>query len=80
MSGQGVQHFCQRQLDILEAFHAWEARTEDVSAAEDSGGILAAFVSVEVEITELLAVKGRGAAGDAIFFEMVTGTVGHMAS
>jgi hypothetical protein len=77
MRGEGVQDFCQRQLDILEGFHAWEAGAEDVGATEDSSGILAAFPSTEVEITELLAVKGGGAAGKAIFFEMVTGTVGH---
>jgi hypothetical protein len=35
---------------------------------------------VEVEITEVVVVKGGRAAKDAIFFQMVTGTVGHKTS
>ena len=75
MGGEGVQDFAERQLDIVDGFHAWESGTEDVGAADDAGRILAAFVIAVVEITELLATKGGGAAGDAIFFEMVAGTV-----
>ena len=49
-------------------------------AADDSGGILVAFVIALVVVTELLAAKGWGAARDAISFEMVTGRVGHKTS
>jgi hypothetical protein len=73
----GIQDFAQGQLDVLQGIHAWEAGAEYVSAAEESGGILAASMIAEVVVTELFASKGRGAAGDAIFFEMVAGTERH---
>jgi hypothetical protein len=51
-----------------------------VGAADDSGGILAAFVIALVVVTEFLAAKGRGAARDAIYFAMVASTKEHRAS
>jgi len=80
MGGEGTENFAERQLDIGERFHGREAGAEDIGAADDSGGILAAFVIALMEVTELFSAKCGRAAKDAIFFQMVTGTVGHRTS
>ena len=53
---------------------------ENVGATDDTGSVLATFVVALVEVTELLAAQGGGAAGDAILLEMVASTEGHKAS
>ena len=68
------------RLDIGERFHGREAGAKDVGAADDAGGVLGAFVIALVEVTELFSAKCGRAAKDAIFFQMVTGTVGHKTS
>ena len=76
----GVHDPVERCLDIGEGFHWWEPGAENISAANDSGSILAAFVIALVEVTELFAAKGGGAAGDAILLEMAAEGNGHRAS
>ena len=80
MGGESTENFAERQLDIVERLHGREAGAKDVGAADDSGGILAAFVIALMEVTELFSAKCGRAAKDAIFFQMVTGTVGHRTS
>ena len=57
-----------------------EAEVEGLGAAADAGELLQALVIALVEVTEVLAAKCGRAAKDAIFFQMVTGTVGHKTS
>jgi hypothetical protein len=64
-------------LDVRERLHAWKPGAEDVGAANDSVGVLGAFVITPVVVTAILATKGWGVAADAIFVEMVTGTERH---
>jgi len=74
IGGEGAENFAERQLDIGERFHRREAGAEDIGAADDSGGILAAFVIALMEETELFSAKCGGAAKDAIYLPMVTAT------
>ena len=80
MGGECGDDLVERRLDIGERFHGREAGAEDIGAADDSGGILAAFVIALMEVTELFSAKCGRTAKDAIFFQMVTGTVGHKTS
>jgi len=80
MGGEGTENFAERPLDIGERFHGREAGAKDVGAADDAGGVLGALVIALVEVTEVLGAKCGRAAKDAIFFQMVTGMVGHKTS
>ena len=80
MVDEGGDDFVERRLDLGDRFHGREAGTEDVGAADGTGGVLAALVIALMEVTEFLAAKSGRAAEDAIFFEMVAGTKGHRAS
>ena len=57
MVGEGGEYLVERNLNVGERFHAWEPGAEDVGAADDSGGVMAAFVIALMEVTELLAAK-----------------------
>ena len=80
MGGEGSPDFGERRLNLGERFHGREAGAEDVGAADDAGGVLGALVIALVELTELFSAKCGRTAKDAIFFQMVTGTVGHKTS
>ena len=80
MGDEGGDDLVERRLDLGDRFHRREAGTEDVGAADGTGGVLAALVIALMEVTEFLAAKCGRAAEDAIFFEMVAGTKGHKAS
>ena len=80
MGGEGSPDFGERDLHVGKRVHAREAGAKDVGAADHTGGILGAFVIALMEVTELFSAKCGRAAKDAIFFQMVTGTVGHKTS
>ena len=79
MGGECTENFAERHLDIGARFHGREAGAKDVGAANHAGGVLGALVIALMEVTELFSAKCGRAAGDAIFFQMVAGTVGHRA-
>jgi hypothetical protein len=80
MGGEGSPDFGERDLHVGKRVHARESGTEDVGAADYASGVLAALVIALMEVTELFSAKCGRAAKDAIFFQMVTGTVGHKTS
>jgi hypothetical protein len=80
MGGEGSPDFGERDLHVGKRVHARESGAEDIGAADDAGGVLGAFVIALMEVTELFSAKCGRAAKDAIFFQMVTGTVGHKTS
>ena len=78
IGGEGVDYLEERGLYTV---HSSERRkVEGFGAAADAGELLQALVIALVEVTEVLAAKCGRAAKDAIFFQMVTGTVGHKTS
>ena len=75
--GQSGEDFMERELDIGESPGKERMGAEDVGAADDAGGVLAAFEVTLMVTAKLLATPGGGTAGDAVVFEEVTGGVGH---
>jgi hypothetical protein len=78
--GESGEDLVERRLDLGDRFHRREAGTEDVGAADGSGGVLTALVIAVMEVTEFLAAQSGRATEDAIFFEMVASTKGHRVS
>ena len=78
IGGEGIDYLKERGLDIVQSSE--RRKVEGLGAAADAGELLQALVIALVEVTEALAAKSGGAAKDAIFFQMVTGTVGHRTS
>ena len=74
IGGEGVNDLGERELYVVERFHARESGAKDVGAADHASGELAAFVIALVEVTEFLATKCGRAAKNAIFLKMVTDT------
>jgi hypothetical protein len=74
---EGVHDLVERHLAIGERFHAGQAGTEDVSAADGAADRLAAFLVAVVEVTEFLAAQGGRAAGDTVRLGVVADTDGH---
>jgi hypothetical protein len=44
IGGEGIPDFGERRLDIGKSFHGREVGAENIGAADNSGGILAAFM------------------------------------
>ena len=57
MVGEGGEYLVERNLHVGERLHAWEPGAEDVGAADNAGGVLAAFVIAVVVVTELLSAE-----------------------
>ena len=79
MTGEGGEDLVERPLDIAKRFHR-RAGAEDVGAADDAGGVLAAFMIALVVVTEFLAAKCGRTAKHAVIFAMAASAVGHKTS
>ena len=78
--GDGVDHLLDAGLDGVHVVEDGHLETARVAVDTRAGGLDAAGANVEVKEAVTLVAKSGGTAVDAIFFEMVTGTVGHKAS
>jgi hypothetical protein len=75
--GEGIEDFVKRDLHVGEGPGERGAGPERIIEAEDAFHILAPLMIAVVVEAESLTAKGGGAAENAIFLEMVTGTVRH---
>ena len=76
--GQGVEYQGERKLHGVHVFEHGKLKTAGFAATAGLRCLHTAGAEVEVEVAEVLAAQGGRITVDAIFFEMVTGSVGHI--
>ena len=78
--GQSVNDLLESSLDGVHVVEDGHVEAAGFAMQTSAGSLHAAGTGVEMEVTITLVAKGGRTAVNAIFFEMVTGTVGHDAS